>query len=292
MTDIRLFGIRMRIHLLFWVVIVAAVTVGYVPETLTLFAIVLIHELGHVAAAREVGWTVTEIQLLPFGGMAKVENEMTAHPLDEMVVALAGPFMNVAMIFLSMVCWWMGIWPDDWTRFFVESNLLIAGFNLLPIWPLDGGRILQAALSLFLSYRRAVLWSLGWSIVWAAVLLGVAVMLGRLHLSVVAGYLVFENGKAFLRFPYQFFRFLLHKYEHGDREGAVVAVPISGDWTVKDAVHRLRKGRFHFFLIRHPARKGESILHEKDVLEAYFRSGPPILPIHDLLNPSGRLKIQ
>lgn len=92
MNDWRLFGIRIRIHLLFWFVIGLSVVMGLFTEVLSLFIIVCIHEMGHVAVARELGWRVTEVQLLPFGGVATMEEAYATDPLDEIVVALATLF--------------------------------------------------------------------------------------------------------------------------------------------------------------------------------------------------------
>ncbi len=264
MTDGRLFGIRVRIHLLFWAVVGLSVAAGYFIETLTLFLIVFVHELGHVAVAREVGWRVTEIQLLPFGGVAKVEDEAACDPLDEMVVALAGPFMNVAMIFVSLLFWRFGVWTTEWTRFFVDSNLMIAGFNLLPIWPLDGGRIVQALLCFRLPYRQAALASLGASSLLAALLLGCAAYSLHLNLMAVATYLAILNVQAFQRFPYLFIRFLMGKHTGEPAAPRLRTVPLEPTTTVMQACQQLRKGCYHLFSVRgHPG-----WLSERQVLHA------------------------
>jgi stage IV sporulation protein FB len=251
--------------LLFWAVIGLSVATGYFLEVITLFVIVFIHELGHVAVARELGWRVTEIQLLPFGGVAHMEDAVAAEPLDEIVVALAGPFMNMTMAFFSLLCWKVGVWSEQWTNYFVTCNFLVAGFNLLPIWPLDGGRILQAVLCYFFSYRTAALVSIGASVLLAALMLGIAIM--QLHLNAVAvgAYLLAMNTQAFLRFPYQFIRFLMEKYVRVPEEQPVRPVRLSADTSVWEAAYMLRKGCNHLFYIT-----GEQggILPEERVLHA------------------------
>ncbi len=131
---------------------------------LLLFLCVLLHEFGHSLAARAYGIRTPDITLLPIGGVARLER-MPERPLHELVVALAGPAVNVAIaIGLAVVIGpdLMKLNPDDLAR--IESNLLLnlmsvniflVLFNLLPAFPMDGGRVLRALLATRLPYARA-----------------------------------------------------------------------------------------------------------------------------------------
>lgn len=91
-----------RIHPLFWLIVCSAVWTGYFIEIITLFVLVLIHELGHAAAAGAFGWRVDSIELLPFGGVVKTDEWGTVPSREEMTVALAGPFQHILMILISL----------------------------------------------------------------------------------------------------------------------------------------------------------------------------------------------
>ncbi|WP_039961450.1 M50 family metallopeptidase [Brevibacillus sp. BC25] len=255
--------IRFRIHLLFWAVIGLSVVTGHFLEVITLFVIVLIHELGHVAMARELGWTVKEVQLLPFGGVATMEDSYATDPMDEIVVALAGPFLNMVMMAASYLFWFMGIWTEEWARFFLISNLTIALFNLLPIWPLDGGRILLAVLCWFMSYRQATMISMTGSTLFAGIMVGMSSLELKYNLAVIGIYLLTLNIQAFLRFPYQFFRFLVEKYERQQEEAAVQAIRVHPEETVLAVSHKLRRGCSHLFYVQ-----GAGLLAEEQLLYA------------------------
>ncbi|NRS48378.1 M50 family metallopeptidase [Brevibacillus sp. HB2.2] len=255
--------IRFRIHLLFWVVIGLSVVTGHFLEVITLFVIVLIHELGHVAMARELGWTVKEVQLLPFGGVATMEDSYATDPLDEIVVALAGPFLNMVMMAASYLFWFMGIWTEEWARFFLVSNLTIALFNLLPIWPLDGGRILLAVLCWFMSYRHATMISMTGSTLFAGIMVGMSSLELKYNLVVIGIYLLTLNIQAFLRFPYQFFRFLVEKYDRQLDGAAVQAIRVHPEETVLAVSHKLRRGCSHLFYVQ-----GAGLLAEEQLLYA------------------------
>ena len=135
-------------------------TVGYM---LTLFACVTLHELGHAAAARHFGVRVPRILLLPIGGMAEMES-IPRRPREEIIIALAGPAVNylitgLLFIFVRFPDNWM---PLDFSFSFMELgrhlilvNLIMGVFNLLPAFPMDGGRVFRAMLAIKLPYLRA-----------------------------------------------------------------------------------------------------------------------------------------
>jgi Zn-dependent protease len=123
-----------------------------VAEYLALFGIVLVHEYGHALATRQVGGTADTILLWPFGGIAYVRPPQ--RPGAELWSIAAGPLVNVGFFFLLTAS--TGLFPSRHELFLSDSarflanvwwiNLLLLLFNLLPIYPLDGGQILRALL--------------------------------------------------------------------------------------------------------------------------------------------------
>ncbi len=129
-----------------------------------LFGCVLLHELGHALAARRYGIRTREIVLLPIGGVARLER-MPEKPAQELVVAIAGPAVNVVLATIfGAVLFAMGTPTDQilaraegegTLEFLLFANLAMLAFNLVPAFPMDGGRVLRAVMAMFLPYTRA-----------------------------------------------------------------------------------------------------------------------------------------
>ena len=148
-----------------------------------IFACVLLHEFGHVLAARRYGIATPDITLLPIGGVARLDR-IPEKPAEELVVALAGPAVNVAIAALLLLP--LGGVPDVAAMAGLEDpsqsllarlfwvNVTLVVFNLIPAFPMDGGRVLRALLGMRMGNRRAtdVAASIGQALAFGMGLLG------------------------------------------------------------------------------------------------------------------------
>jgi Zn-dependent protease len=112
---------------------------------------VLMHELGHAVVAQRIGAPVTSIQLNLFGGLAVMR--VPRDPRDELVIALAGPVVSAGLSAIGLVAW--SICHVHAFAWFFTINAILAGFNLVPALPMDGGRILRALLVPRLGFLHA-----------------------------------------------------------------------------------------------------------------------------------------
>jgi Zn-dependent protease len=173
----RIFGIDIKVHLTFLLILVwgafnyggTAGPLYGVIVTLALFTLVLLHELGHSVAALRFGIPVKDITLLPIGGLARLER-MPEKPIQELIVAIAGPLVNVVLaaalgplLFILALVQGETISLAMLTEpgllgllfFLFSANVSLTVFNMLPAFPLDGGRVLRAGLGFFTDYQRA-----------------------------------------------------------------------------------------------------------------------------------------
>jgi stage IV sporulation protein FB len=128
---------------------------GMMVKVLLVFSAVLWHELAHAGAAIALGFSVREVELLPFGGVARIEGLGAASSKSEMIIAAAGPAASVvlaAIVYSSM--FYFNLWTEIWD-FFYKANIMLAIFNMMPGLPLDGGRIFRAWLALYMDYGKA-----------------------------------------------------------------------------------------------------------------------------------------
>src|SRR5579863_3437223 len=175
----RLAGINVFVHATF-VLLILFILVAYWTEghsvtmavsgvlfVLTIFGCIVLHELGHALTARKYGIRTRDIILLPIGGVARLER-MPEDPYQELLVALAGPAVNVviaAALFALLAAFgglpslqeianvrWVG---GGFLTKLMVVNLWLVGFNILPAFPMDGGRVLRALLATRLEYTRA-----------------------------------------------------------------------------------------------------------------------------------------
>jgi len=132
-------------------------------KVLLVFSAVLWHELAHARVALLLGFTVREVELLPFGGVARIEGLGAVGSRDEIMIAAAGPAVSLALAAIAYIgMLYAGIYLDVW-EFYYRTNMMLAVFNLLPGLPLDGGRILRAWLALYIDYGKATLIAAGTS---------------------------------------------------------------------------------------------------------------------------------
>ena len=163
----------MRLHITFlmllaWVAVTDYVTGGMAAALdsfafiMLVFLCVTLHEFGHIAMGRRFGVKTPEVILSPIGGIANMER-IPEKPSEELLVAIAGPLVNVAIVIVMMAIF--GLDPRqagtvDFTTAPLAQRLLVVNvmlvlFNLIPAFPMDGGRMLRAVLAMFMEARKA-----------------------------------------------------------------------------------------------------------------------------------------
>lgn len=172
----RIFGIDLKIHLTFFLLLAwvgfsaysaGGSSAGIVSEILfilMLFLIVVLHEFGHALMAKRFKIPTKDITLLPIGGVARLER-MPEDPKEELLVAISGPMVNVliaGILFAGLLVsgffsqpFSLELWMNNfWVRL-LAVNLTLIAFNLIPAFPMDGGRVLRSILATQLSHVKA-----------------------------------------------------------------------------------------------------------------------------------------
>ncbi|MBD0381696.1 M50 family metallopeptidase [Paenibacillus sedimenti] len=288
---IRRAGTTYRIHPLLTLILIGSALTGYFLEAATLFGIVLVHELGHLAAANGFGWRVREVQLLPFGGVVVVDELGSVPAWEELIVALAGPLQHVWMIVVAFLMQWLGVGTHEWWTYFIEANVMIGLFNLLPVMPLDGGKVMQCLLGYILSYHNTILYTtwIGMALS-AGVICMAAIQLvsGQLPLNllVIGIFLLVSNWYAYRQLPYHFFRFLMARGQRVSRllSRGTLAQPIviTKHRTMAETVKLFMREKYHLIYVINENGRIQAVLPEQQLVSGYLNGKKPGSAVSDL----------
>jgi len=119
---------------------------GWMENFLVYIVVLLIHEFAHYITASAFGYKLNKIVFMPYGAGVSGDNNIFK-PSHEILIALAGPAINIALAIITVCLWWLFPVTYYYTETFLYANLSLGLFNLLPVFPLDGGRVLVAKLS-------------------------------------------------------------------------------------------------------------------------------------------------
>ena len=250
-----------------------------------LFLCVLLHEFGHVFAARRYGMQTPDITLLPIGGVARLER-IPEKPSEELVVALAGPAVNVVIAALLFLL--LGGLPsmDDGTQVHNPGvdllgrlawvNISLVVFNLIPAFPMDGGRVLRALLAYRLGYARGtrIAAGIGQAVAFA---LGLAGLFGNPLLIFIA--LFVYMGAASEASAAQMRDASRGMIASDAAETRFEGLPPTA--TVEDAVERLLSTSQHDFPVVDGSGRLRGVVTRDDLIRALRERGPeaPVLEV-------------
>lgn len=267
---------RVRVHPLFFALVVGAYFAHMLGQACVLFGVVILHELGHAVAAKRLGYKVEEVALLPFGGVAKLAyGRLGFKPKDEAIVAIAGPVVNLALVVIGTVFHLFGMGNRLFYETWMQSNIWIGVFNLLPALPLDGGRILRAAESRRIGFERATVeaYQVAFALAVLLMLLGtMALFMGKPHIGMVLlGVFLFVTawrGRRDLR--RETMQFLDAKRRSSKYVMKMSSLAVSERSTIRDTVLKFAPDRYHIVYVIGADGLVKAIIEEIELLDAVF----------------------
>ena len=273
------------IHPLLWVVIALSIATAHFLELCLLLGIIFIHEMGHAAAASFFSWRITKITLLPFGGVAEMDEHGNRPLKEEAIVVISGPLQHVWMVLVAYGLVSMSMISEDLFQLFLQYNLMILVFNLFPVWPLDGGKLLFLFFSLNKSFPEAHRLALMISFISLSLFSILILMAEPLHLNVwiVIAFLFFSLYHEWKQRRFVFMRFLLERY-YGKKSSLHSLKPIQADEQDKiiHVLEKFRRGCKHPIIVESGG-KEKGVLDENELLHAYFTEKRLTDKISDLL---------
>lgn len=201
------------IHPTLWFSLVVSILTGTIMEFILVFSIVLLHESGHFVAAKCFGWKIRKVMLWMFGGVMETENYSNRPIYQELIITLAGPIQHIGIFFLLYGLDASATLSPSLIQFAYTYNWTIFIFNLLPIFPLDGGKLLFAGLSYLRPFRQAHASMIVISVTITVIILGIMFYHQETVLStyLLFAFILWENRLEWKQRFYTFIRFLLNR---------------------------------------------------------------------------------
>lgn len=277
----RLFDIDIYISKFLILLLAVTIITGYGGNITAVFLIIGLHESAHIIAARLLGLRVKEIELLPFGGAIHIESIFELNPAHEIIISMAGPVSNIILLlgyFGLVQAGWIASGPSS---DFVNMNLILAGFNMLPALPLDGGRILRAVLSREMGIKRATQIGAWAGLVLALILFTVGLygLLGygvfNISLFLLAGFLTYSALREKRSAGYVLLKDIAYKKESLLKEGSMPIrdIAVLDDIPLKVLVKRFTPHKYHYIQVLDGQLGEKGKLNESQVINGIIDFG-------------------
>ncbi|MHB1653658.1 MAG: M50 family metallopeptidase [Desulfitobacteriaceae bacterium] len=288
----KIAGVSLRVHPTFFLMLLLYGVLGLAAQAILVFSLVIGHELAHLLVARAYGFRVLGLEIFPLGGVAYCEGHFEGRKVEESLMALAGPAFNLLLLFIAQDLRWQGWWTGTWAEDFVRYNFWLATFNLIPVLPLDGGRVLRALLSSgfgFVRVTRALAWAGKWLGIGLAVYVFSAWARNGLQESLLfflllAGFFWLAGNKEISAAHVTFLQQLTHKKEELVRKGLMRSrwVTVHEETPLVRIVEEFSPDSYALISLTSREFTLDKTLTETEVLEGMLREG-----IH---HPVGRLR--
>ena len=272
-------GIVIKINLLFLLLAGIYVYLGMGWEVLSITVSLMMHEMAHTLVAVFSRIRITEIELLPFGGQARIEDFTGLEPENEIYIALAGPLVSLSLA--GLFYFLPVLYFAPYGRLLFNINLLLGLFNLLPALPLDGGRILRAVLSVRQGYKHATQLSARLGLLTAAALtvdgmyLSVGDLIGANY--IVIGFFLFWAARREQKFlVYFFMRYLVHKKAELAHKGFLPARHLASypETPVKKILAQSQASNYLMVVLLDREDRVIDMLGEARLIETLLSKGP------------------
>ena len=248
-------SLRIHFHPTYYIMALGYALTGHYLHLITFTSLILIHELGHTLAAKLFKIKVLKITIYPYGGQTKLEDYLNRDLHQEIFVASSGVILQFLFYLLICFLYQKGTIRTYVMDLFTFYNNQIILFNLLPIYPLDGGRILLTILYHFFSYLKANTLIIIFSCINIFLIITIHLYIMNYSNIMVFGILLFYLLEFYKKRKYLYHKFLLERYLYNIYYPKIKII--------KD-MKKMYQNRLHLFYYNH------KYLKEKEVLNHYF----------------------
>lgn len=237
---------KLYIHPLFYFFTFLFLITGHIYNYLLFTLIIFIHELGHTFTACFFKWKIDKIYIYPYGGISKFNTLINVYNYQEFLVLIAGPLIQIIFMFI-----FLNFISIKYHSIFIFYNMFILIFNLLPIYPLDGGKLIKILFSEIFSFKFSFNLIFFISSILIGILLGLSLIIKNYIFFVIIIFLFFKLLDININEIYN--KFILERYLYNFNFKRCIKVK---------SVDKFKKDRVHIV----------NGVYEKDCLKKYFLS--------------------
>ncbi|GEM03799.1 hypothetical protein HMI01_07870 [Halolactibacillus miurensis] len=266
----------MSIDISWLLFVIVVILTGQLTNYLVLLVIMCWHECGHFLTALYFKWPIKELRLFMFGCVMETDAFLMRPLKEQWLVVLAGPLQHVA-IFFACLFLKQSAQPMTVIDFAMRANVTLVCFNLLPIWPLDGGKIIYLLCNLRLPFKKSYHLTLMLSILNIFILTWGFIFYGHFSFAflLLVGFLLREIRLDLKDEPYMWYRFLLFRRKNMIKQPLLAH--IDSDVQPNQALKCLRLNQSTMFIIK----QTHQLISEQQMIERYMNPVKYYLEIGD-----------
>ena len=247
MEGLRLHKNKIKFEPSYYIVTLLAILTGYFNQYIVFAISILLHECGHLLMASFFKWELDELKFFAFGGQMRFKGELNKANKEDLLISSAGVMVNLMLlsIFLYFAQLEVSGIQLKWINSFIWAQCFIIVFNLIPLPPLDGSRILGDILSCFFPYRYSLRIICYFNIVFISFIVLLTILYDFRQFYLILGFLFYSTVKFNQNAQYLFQLFLLHKkmYRNVDLP---IKITILCDDSWEDKIYRGYLNMFQF----------------------------------------------
>jgi len=249
------------------------VILGFKGEIVIAFVFVFLHELMHYLAARILGFSGFDIEILPIGAVLKVKDLDEATATEDLIISLAGPMFNLLIAATFYILF--RVYNIPYLHLIYKTNLALGIFNLIPAFPLDGGRVLRDILSIHTIYRKANKVSIRVSMVLGSIFMfiyfvSVSANKSNFNLGLICIFILISSVKEKERIVYLIMGYIIKKKHRFIKRGYVEnrSFSIFCQQNLLSVLGIIDKNKYNLFTVLDENMSVIETLYEEEIIEA------------------------